>query len=175
MQYLLISTIVMIVLYFLNKASKKQVESFDNGGYLLRMSKIYQVVGVLGILMSIVILFMPVLAEEYTVEIYVATGVFCLFMLGLTLPCFLLYRNHSLQFDKIQMVSTNFYGREYRVKWEDVEQIRYSSLSGSVIITDKEGKFAKAHLHLVGFSTFVQELNRQKNEYNFSCGPIPGN
>lgn len=174
MHHFLISIVVLIVLYFLNKASGKKVDPYEQGKYSLYMSKIYQFIGLLGIGISVFILFMPVLAEEYTVEIFVATGVLFLFMMALSLPCFLWYKNHRLQFDSIEVVSKNFYGKEQRIKWEDIEHARFSALSGLLTLTDKRGNVAKAHQHLVGFSTFIHELKSQKNKCSFSSELPPG-
>ncbi|WP_155832909.1 hypothetical protein [Hymenobacter swuensis] len=174
MHYFLISAVVLIMLYFLNKASGKRVEPYEQGRYSLYMSRIYQCIGLLGIGMSIVVLFMPVLAEEYTAEIFVATGVLFLLTMGLSLPCFLWYKNHRLQFDSSEVISRNFKGKEQIIKWEDVAQVRFSALSGLLTLIDKRGNTAKAHQHLVGFSTFVHELKSQKNKCNFSSELPPG-
>ncbi|MDO7875767.1 hypothetical protein Q5H93_13570 [Hymenobacter sp. ASUV-10] len=72
------STIVFIavglLLYFLNNASRAPVVALEEGKYNLRMSKAYQLVGLLGIAVSVAVLAMPVIANEYSPEIFVVTG-----------------------------------------------------------------------------------------------------
>ena len=65
---------VSLLLYFLNSASKRAMHALADGQYEIRMNRMYQVVGIIGILASIFVLFIPILAEEYSAQIFITTG-----------------------------------------------------------------------------------------------------
>jgi hypothetical protein len=149
------------------------VAALDNGSYELRMNKAYLVIGVVGAIVGILSLLMPVLADEYSVEIFVVAGTMALLFLGLAIPCFMWYTNHSVTYDKHGLTSKSAYGKEQQICWADISRVSFNSFMGVVSIVDKQGNSAKTHQHLVGFSSLVEMLLIQKNKYHFASESLP--
>lgn len=170
---IIILVIVALLLYFLNRSSKQRVAALDNGGYELRMNKAYLIIGVAGAIVGVLFLLMPILADEYSLEIFIASGVMFLFFTGLTVPCIMWYKNHSLFFSEQGFVAENAYGKRQDMQWGNISQVSFSSFAGVISVVDKQGNVAKAHQHLVGFSSFVKMLIAQKNKYQFDIESLP--
>lgn len=170
---IIVSIVIPLLLYFLNKASKREANISDTGSFELRMNFMYQIIGIAGFLMSLIFLLMPVLADEYSAEIFVVSGFMFLLSLGVSVPVFLWYKNHHVSFDEMGLTSTNAYGKKQYIPWNNIRQIKFSAFMGVLQVFDKQGNVAKAHQHLVGFSSFVQALQAHEKKYHFACGELP--
>ncbi len=114
---IIVSILVPLLLYFLNKASKQNVVAVNEGIYELHMNIIYLIIGVAGAIMSVLFLLLPVLADEYSVEIFIAAGLMFILSMGFSIPCILWYKNHRLSFDKAGFISENAYGKIQKTNW----------------------------------------------------------
>ncbi|NML64019.1 hypothetical protein HHL22_02260 [Hymenobacter sp. RP-2-7] len=164
---IIVSIIVPLLLYLLNRSSKQKVTALDNGGYELRMNKAYLIIGIAGAVVGLLFLLMPILADEYSLEIFIASGVMFLLVMGFTVPCIMWYKNHSLFFGEQGFITENAYGKRQDMQCGDISQVSFSSFAGVVSVVDKQGNVAKAHQHLVGFSSFVKMLMAQRDKYHF--------
>ncbi len=170
---IIVSILIPLLLYFLNRASKQNIAALSDGSYQLRMNVTYLVIGVVGIAVGLFSLLIPLLADEYSVEIFIATGFMFILFMGCAVPCFLWYKNHQLSFNDVAIISKNAYGKIQRINWSDVDQVRFNSFTGVVGIIDKQGNIAKAHQHLVGFSSFLKMLQTERSKYHFNCESLP--
>ncbi len=170
---IIVSILIPLLLYFLNKASKQNVAALDNGGYELRMNIAYLIIGVVGAITGILSLLIPILADEYSVEIFVVSGIMALLFLGFAIPCFMWYRNHSISYNEDGLTSKSAYGKGQQIRWSDISRVSFNSFMGVISIVDKQGNIAKAHQHLVGFSSLVEMLLIQKSKYRFTSESLP--
>jgi hypothetical protein len=170
---IIVSVLVPLLLYFLNKASKQNIAASGEGHYKLRMNKMYLIIGAASALVGILCLLLPVLAEEYSLEIFIASGVMFLFFMGCAVPCIMWYKNHNLIFGEQGFIAENAYGKRQDMQWGDISQVSFSSFAGVVSVVDKQGNVAKAHQHLVGFSSFVKTLIAQRDKYHFDAESLP--
>jgi hypothetical protein len=168
-----VSVLVPLLLYFLNKASKKNVAASGEGSYELRMNNLYLLMGIMSAFLGLLFLLMPVLSNEYSLEIFIASGVMFLVFIGFAVPCILWYKNHRLFFNEQGFILKGAYGKKLQIKWEDISQVSFSSFTGVITVVDRQGNIAKAHQHLVGFSSFVKMLLVQKDKYRFASELLP--
>jgi len=172
---IIVSISVSLLLYFLNKASKKEALSLINGSYELRMNRAYQIIGIAGIFSGLIFLFVPVMISEYSLGIILATGLMFLFFIGISVPCLLWYKNHYVRFDNISVYSNDLYGRNQQINWKDITSASFKPFAGVMALSDRNGNAVKVHQHLVGFSTFMETLLIQRDRYNFNCTKLPPN
>jgi hypothetical protein len=170
---IVVSVLVPLFLFFMNRGSKQTVFVSNDGCYELRMNKMYLIIGVVCALIGLISLLMPVLANEYSLQIFITSGVLFLLFLGGGVYCILWYRNHRLFFGEQGFVTESVYGKRQNIRWDDIIQVNFSSFAGMVRVVDKQGNIAKAHQHLVGFSSFIRMLLVQKEKYHFATELLP--
>lgn len=170
---IIVSILVPLLLYFLNKASKQSAVALHDGSYELRMNKMYLVIGAAGALVGVLFLLLPILADEYSTKFFFIAGIMFLLSMGFSMPCLLWYKNHRLSFDKVGMYSTSAYGKVQSINWSDVNRVGFSPFMGVIDVTDKHGSIAKVHQHLVGVSSFVAMLQTQKSIHHFETELLP--
>jgi glucan phosphoethanolaminetransferase (alkaline phosphatase superfamily) len=169
----IVSILVPLLLYFLNKASKQNVAALNDGSYELRMNTAYLIIGAAGVIVSLLFLLLPVLADEYSIGIFTVSGIMFLLFMGFSVPCFLWYKNHHLSFNEAGFISRSAYGKSQQIKWHEINQVRFSAFMGVLYVTNKQGDTVKAHQHLVGFSSFIKMLQIQKDKYHFASESLP--
>jgi glucan phosphoethanolaminetransferase (alkaline phosphatase superfamily) len=157
----------------MNRGSKQTVLISSDGHYELRMNKMYLIIGVICALIGLISLLIPVLANEYSSQIFTASGILFLFFVGGGIYCILWYRNHRLFFSEQGFTTESAYGEKQNMKWDDISQVSFNSFAGMVRVVDKQGNIAKAHQHLVGFSSFIKTLLAQKGKYHFATESLP--
>lgn len=170
---IIVSILISLLLYFLNKASKQNAAASDDGRYELRMNKAYLIIGAAGAIVGLLFLLLPILADEYSVGIFVVAGIMSLGFIGFSIPCFLWYKNHHVSFDEAGLTSKNAYCKSQQMKWDEINQVRFSPFMGVLYVVDKKGNTAKAHQHLVGFASFIKMLQIQKDRYHFASESLP--
>lgn len=173
MVQIIVPIVVSLLLYFLNKASKQNVAALDSGSYSLRMNIAYLIIGILGATAGIIFLLLPILANKYSVEIFIVSGAKFLLFMGFSIPCFLWYKNHHLSFNEARLLSKNAYGKSQRISWSEINLVRFRSFMEVLEIVDKQGNVVKAHQHLVGFSSFVKMVQIQQGNYHFTGESLP--
>jgi hypothetical protein len=165
---IIVSILVSLLLYFLNKASKQNVATVGNGSYELRMNTAYLITGAAGAIVGFLFLLLPILADKYSVGIFMVAGIMSLGFIGFSIPCFLWYKNHHVSFDEAGLTAKNAYGKSQQMKWDEINQVRFSPFMGVLYVVDKNGNTAKAHQHLVGFASFIKMLQIQKDRCHFA-------
>ncbi|HEX8330555.1 MAG TPA: hypothetical protein VF629_23695 [Hymenobacter sp.] len=164
---------VSLALYYLTKGGKRQIHATADGSFELRMAKLYQIIGLLGGIIAGIGLFLPLIANEYTTSIFVASSFVFMLFAALSTSCFLWYRNHKVKFNAETITAQNVYGKSEDILWKNIALVKFKPFAGKMEITDAFGKKISVHQHLVGFSTFIGELKEKRGVYNFVCESLP--
>lgn len=154
--YAIIGIAVSTALSFITKATGKSVDIVESGQFNLRMNKLYGIMGIIGLVFGLLFLiFLPLTTEPNDSGIWLAVILMLLIFWGTGIPCLMYYRNHRVTFDDNSIVATSLYGKIKEIKWTDIEDIRFKSMSGLLILTTKDDKL-KVHQHLVGLSKLIE-------------------
>lgn len=153
--YALIGVIVAATLGYLNKKASTHTQPKQDGWYLLRMHRLYNFMGYLGILLGIVVGIGPVLTDEADLAMYITIFLAFLIFMGLGILSVLFYRNHYLRFNDTDIEVSNAYGKITRTSWDNLIDGRFNISSGLITLTDSDGTKLKIHQHLIGLGGFV--------------------
>jgi hypothetical protein len=134
---------------------------------------LYQIIGLLGSLVAGIGLFLPLLADEYSTSIFIASTLLFILFAALSTLCFLWYRNHRVNFNAEIITAQSAYGKSHNILWKDVAVVKFRPFAGKMEITDAFGNKISVHQHLVGFSTFISALKEKREVYNFTCESLP--
>lgn len=159
LQYGLIGVAVALAMLYLNKGAASKIEPLEEGAYELRLHRLYQLIGFLGPGLGVVLFLLP-LIEGGLEALPVALAMGAMFG-ALGVACMLWYKNHILRFDAEKISARSWLGKTTEVQWTEIQSISFNSLSGLVNIRDSRGVAVKAHMHLVGLSAFVQEMEQK--------------
>lgn len=170
--YAIIGIAVSTGLAFLSNAKGKSVAIDESGQFNLRMSKLYGIIGVIGLVFGLLFLiFLPLTTEPNDSGIWFIVILMLLIFWGAGIPCLMYYRNHRVSFDDNSIVATNVYGKVKEIKWSDILNIKFKVLSGLLVLTTKN-EIIKVHQHLVGLSKFI-ELIENKTKWTRKELKIP--
>lgn len=157
--YGLIGGLVSLTMLYLKKSSARKVKVVKEGMYVLRLHLLYQLIGILSVVVGFVLLLLPLLQAGLE-ALPIALSMFGMFgVLGLV--CILWYNNHFLRFNNGKIEARSWLGKTTVVQWDNIRTISFNSLSGLLTITDTAGVQVKAHMHLVGLNTFVKQIEEK--------------
>lgn len=162
--YAIVGFAVVATLSYLNKATVKHVESNENGEFLLRINKLYAIVGYAALAMGLIVITGIILTEKLDFAMYIIVLLLFLIFIGLGSLCVLNYRNDYLRFDNSKIQVRSPFGKTKEMYWNDIKSAKFNRLSGWIILKDKDGRKIKVHQHMVGLSTFISYL-----ESNTDC------
>jgi hypothetical protein len=145
-------------LYLIYRASKKQVPMGQDGFYVLRMQKSYLYGGFVSFLLGVAGIAMPFAANEFSREILISSSVILILFGGLGFYMIMLYRNHYVQFNHELMVVQDALGHSTSVFFASIQSVKYSGVSGSILINQGSGKSVRIYEHLVGFPQIIQQI-----------------
>ena len=97
--YAIVGFTVAATLSYLNKATGKHVDSNENGEFLLRMNKLYNIVGYIGLVIGLIVTIGPVLTDQLDFVMYLLIFFAFFILIGLGLLAVLFYLNHYIRFD----------------------------------------------------------------------------
>lgn len=156
--YTIIVIAISVILVFLTKATRKAVAIDNDGHYVLRMNKLYGVIGFVCLVIGLLFLiFLPLTAEPTDRGVWVVTTLMLLIFLGIGIPCLMYYRNHRVVFNNNSIIATNIYGQTKEIKWSDINDINFNALSGLLVLKTTQEKI-KIHQHLVGLLKFIEHI-----------------
>ena len=168
----IVSVAVTVTLYFLKNASKAESNVLESSASL-RMSILYLIIGGAGLIMSILFLLMPVLAQEYSLEIFIVSGIFFVGFGAMSVVIIMWYWNHRVIYNENGLTATSYYGKKQWIAWNEIKRVKYSAFSGLVVVSDSHGNSVKAHQHLVGFVSLVRAMQSQAKKYHFDYEELP--
>ena len=140
---------------YMNNSANRLVVKKNNQQIVLRVNRLYQIMGIIGILIALVYIVMAVYFHELFMYLLgiAMVGLFG----GLGVPCFLTYQNHTLRFDDEKMVVSDWTGKLKTVYWKDIKDIRFKRISGHIVIKNSKTQ-VKISQHLVGLKTFLDTM-----------------
>jgi len=162
-----ITTVAVLLFYrAVTKSSQKVIEMNPHGLTSLRLHILYQILGFLALLFTLIFSIGILLNEDNAIFIIF----FCWLLFG-SLGVFLLlwYYKHEVQFDEEQLIVSSWLGKSQDLKWSELEEVRFLAFSGQIKMKG-EGKVLKLHQHLVGLSTLLTVMEKhtpfKKSELN---------
>jgi len=153
--FVIIGITVSTVLVFLTRATSKSITPNQSGQYILRMNRLYGILGVIGLVFGLLfMIFLSLSADENDGRIWIMVVFMLLIFWGAGIPCLMYYRNHKVTFNENSITATNVYGKVKEIKWSDILDIKFKVFSGQLVLKTKD-EVIKVHQHLVGLSKFV--------------------
>jgi hypothetical protein len=166
--YFIISIFTFLLIYFLNKKSKKEVEVSKNEIINLRLNKFYLYFGycsiALGLVSSILIF-----SNERNLILSI---VFLLIFGGAGITLVYIYVNHRIIIYDTKIEVFNFLGKNKSINWSELKDVNFSLFKGVLVLMNKENEKLSIHQHIVGFKTIIQKIKTQ-SEVNIDHLKLP--
>lgn len=156
--YSAISLVVGLALAYLKKGASQSGGQTVNGLVVLKMNKLYGIIGIISIIFGFGFSLLPVLSNEYNSVMFLIVLIMLLIFWGAGIPCWLYYKNHKLEFDGEKIIVKNVLGKEKTIQWSEINQITFSHFSSYLTIIDSKGEKIKIHQHIVGLSSFAKMI-----------------
>lgn len=159
--YSLVALSVTLTLSYLSKATSRDIVSNEQGQYLIRMHKLYYIVGIIALVFSVVFIVSPLIVDDPDLSLYII--IFCMLLLfgGLGILSVLYFRRHYVLFDSTKVEVSSPFGGTKNLFWSEITKAKFNPSSGLLTLTNKNGDKAKVHYHLVGFPRFVEQLEKK--------------
>lgn len=155
--YFIISIFTFLLIYFLNKKSKVEVEVSKNEIINLRLNKFYLYFGycsiALGLVSSILIL-----SNERNLILSI---VFLVIFSGAGIILVFLYKNHRILIYDSKIEVFNFLGNNKSINWSELKKVNFNSFKGVLVLMNRENEKLSIHQHIVGFKTIIQKIKTQ--------------
>lgn len=170
-KYSLTALITALVLAYLNKHANKKIKPSINGKFELRLNKFYWYTGLGSTLFGSIGFLLAILYLKNE-ESWIFGLLFLILFVGLGAICLLWYLNHKFKFDSKMIESISLYGKKETLKWDEIESIKFHTISSQLIFKNKEGVKVKAHRHLIGFGNLLNEIE-DKTQWTINDLKIP--
>jgi hypothetical protein len=163
MMYAFIAFIAAVVSGYLARSAKNDFVANDDGRHLLRMNKLYYIVGIIGVAIGSFWLIGPALIVEDDpgVSFYIIMIVVALLIGLLGLMSILYFKKHYVLYDDSGLEVSSFRGKVKVFNWEDIIKAKFNHQSGLVTIVNNKGEKVKVHYHLIGFRSFIEFFQTQ--------------
>lgn len=153
---------IFFIKYLMSGTEKKA--AIKDGVILLKMNKIYGVIGSIIIVGSLAIMIISTLGiEGFNKEIGITIG-FSIFFFVMGTVLLLFSTNVQILADEEKVIHYNILRRKKQIMWKDIRRIIFDKRSLELILDDGELRI-KIHIHTVGFFSFVK-LMKSKLDYN---------
>lgn len=156
-KWVVIGGLIIMFLKYSKKNSNKNVEIDQAGCFVLRMNKLYQIIGSISTGFAVVLGIVSIYLNKKEGYIVLLIMSFLLGWLGILI--LMSYYNHKFEFNDVNMKVTNIYGVTKTLNWNEVKQIKYNALKGCIYLYTEKEKL-KIHQHLVGLIEFVKMMER---------------
>lgn len=145
------------IMALLVRGINKKVTAGLQGEYFMRLPKAYFYTGILCLLIALVMVTGYFIPGGDTVMLIVLTLTLAFFGWGGILML-LYYKNHYLRFDNSFIEVRDYRGRIKYMTWKDIEEVKFNSVSGLLILQGKSGDKLKVSQYLVGLKIFLDHL-----------------
>lgn len=125
------------------------------GQFRLRMHWLYCATGYMSLLTGLVMLIVLTVTEKPETGLYIMAIVFFLVFGAAGTWGILFFRNYNVRFDSTQFEVKGSLGRVKKANWNEVQNIKFNTVTGYLTLLDIHGQKLKIHQHLVGFDRFV--------------------
>lgn len=126
----------------------------------LRMNKVYKILAILIAVLAVAAIFVTIFlkATDHLLEIaIIATMVY-----GVGLLCMKFYTNHKVILDDQKIEVSNWLGKTKGIEWTQIEQIKFNSLSGYIIVKNS-ATVLKIHYHIAALTLLGQYIEKNTN------------
>lgn len=149
---------VKLAIDFLNKSANKEAEEDEHGRFILRLNRLYQIVGFISIVMGLFGLSIILYFKESDIAIIslIIMGIFW----GAGIPCLIWYYNYKLTFDNRTVTVKSWTTKEETIDWSDIQDIVFKRWSGYIKVIG-ENKRMTIHSHLVGLKSFIKMMEKK--------------
>jgi hypothetical protein len=147
-----------IIIWYLNKMSKKIIIPNIKGEVILRMPRFYKIIGYISLTFGGIMVLGPFVTEKPDLEIVALVFSMLLLFGGVGTLCILCYRNHYLLFDNYGVEVRSPIGKVKHIRWQDISLASFDSLSGYLTLADRNGNKLKIFKQLIGLSIFIDAL-----------------
>lgn len=157
--YGIIAVLVIASYKFLGKGTSQPITNTTEGIYVLTMNKFFKVFGWIMVIIGIAaLLSIPVFAieEENTLTMVVVIGLMGLTFGFLGLFLIKIFKTHSLTFDENTITVKNYFGKEIKGEWGEIEKIKFNGFTNLVVITLSNSQKLKCSQFLVGLISFLE-------------------
>jgi hypothetical protein len=159
--YGLVALSVTLTLTYLRKATSKNVVGNEQGQYLLRMHKLYYIVGIIALIFGAVFTVSALILADLDLALYIIIFSMLLLFGGLGLLCVLYFRRHYVLFDGMKVEVGSPFGQTKSLFWSEIAKAKFNPFSGLLILTSNREEKVKVHYHLVGFSKLVEQVENK--------------
>lgn len=150
--------LIFLIYNYINATSNEEQQANEDGKYVLRMNRLYQIIGIISLVVAAVFTIGVII--YFDIEMLILGVMMLLLFGGLGSLCFLYYKNHIVSFDEEAIEITDWRGRENRLYWDEIHKISFNRFSGLVKL-ESVGKQAGLHYHLVGLVDFVTMMENK--------------
>lgn len=170
--YGLIGLLVVFTLRTLNRKAEQPAKKQADGRYLLRVSRVYAVIGYSGILIGSAFLILLLLEDAFSPEGKGLVILGSLLFLGLGIYLLLWQTNQKVLVDAQGIEAGNWRNQTQSLVWANIRQVRYNKLTGTLMLLEESGKKLKLSQYLVGLCTLLY-LMEQNTEFRTRALGIP--
>ncbi len=158
--------VVSIVMVLLFKASKKNPKIDNEGNFILKLPKLYSVIGLLGIIIAVALFIYDIFFAN--AEDKMTIFLIGLFFLLLGLPLFAQGSISHIKLTNFAIIETSMLGKTKEIKWDEIKDVSFGKVSLELKIKSSD-KSIKAHAHLIGFENLVllleEKLGKNRQEF----------
>ena len=148
--YCLITTVVVVVLNWVNSKANIKLQPDSKGIIHLRMNRIYLMVGIISLLIWALFSMFLYGSKDYdTTTIFLILGIISAVTLGPGIPCLMWYLNHTVSYDDQYIYIRDSIGKRKTIRITDIKTTRLNHMTGFLNVFTESDK-ANIHQHLVG-------------------------
>jgi hypothetical protein len=125
-KFVVIGVVITMFLKYSKKKSNKNVEIDQSGFFILRINKLYKIIGSISTGFAVVLGIVSIYLNKKEGYIVLLTMSFLSVWLGIFILMF--YYNHKFEFNDVNMRVINIYGRTKTMSWNDVKEIKFEPL-----------------------------------------------
>lgn len=148
--------IMAIIIFFVIRASKKEPKKTYGGALSYKHPRFYFLFGVATCIATCGVLVWGLLTTGRD-EPWALLGI-AIMGFSLSVPLVLVGMNSETRTTEEGVGQTTMLGNEKFIRWERISSIRFRKWSGELVIKSDMHKI-NAHMHLIGFDEFVNQLN----------------
>lgn len=158
--YAVINITVSIAIFYLYKGGEKNINLVKEDAHTLKMNKLFYYLGILLIIVGVSTIIIPLFSLSFSennnqIIAMSIMGSLCILM-GMVL--IKIYKTHFLIFDDHTVSVVRYFGKITQGKLEDIETVKFNSLTGMITIRLKTGFILKFSQYLVGITNFIQHI-----------------
>lgn len=156
--YTIINIAVFAAIAYLARGASKNVDRNAEGQFVLRLSRLYQILGIILLAFCSIFIFAGIYYQEK--DLLLISFLMFLTIGILSLACLLWYYNHQVIFDEKTISASTWTKKITSMQWDEIESIKFSPMSGYIKIKSLD-KTIKLSSHLIGLKEFIKIMEKQ--------------